>query len=74
MLVQFVVCLILTFVAFVVQDVIMAYGYGSLGNMLGLVMFLSNPVFAAAYLSTPYVLMLLLDLRSRKRRKMDKEF
>lgn len=35
-LVQFVVCLILTFVAFVVQDVIMAYGYGSLGNMLGL--------------------------------------
>jgi len=52
----------------------MAYGYGSLGNMLGLVMFLSNPVFAAAYLSTPYVLMLLLDLRSRKRRKMDKEF
>jgi len=61
-------------VAFVVQDIIMAYGYGSLGNMLGLVMFLSNPVFAAAYLSTPYVLMLLLDLRSRKRRKMDKEF
>jgi hypothetical protein len=73
-LVQFVVCLILTFVAFVIQDVIMAYGYGSLSNMLGSVTFLNNPVFAAAYLSTPYVLMLLLDLRSRKRRKMDKEF
>jgi len=71
-LVQFVVCLILTFVAFVIQDVIMAYGYGSLGNMLGLVTFLNNPVFAAAYLSTPYVLMLLLDLRSRKRRKMER--
>lgn len=71
-LVQFVVCLILTFVAFVIQDVIMAYGYGSLGNMLGLVTFLDNPVFSAAYLSTPYALMLLLDLRSRKRRKTER--
>lgn len=68
-LVQFFVCLTLTFLAFIVEDTFAAYGgqpfeqFFSLGTIL-----LYNPFFAGIYLLMPYVLMLMIDVRARRKR------
>jgi len=67
-LVQFLVCLTLTFLAFFVQDLLTSYGYDPIDNLSGLAMLLDNPILAVAYLSIPYDLMLSLDIHSRSRR------
>jgi hypothetical protein len=72
-LIQFFVCLTLTFVAFVVQDIITTYG-GQLNNqLLSLATLFNNPFLAVIYLLTPYLIMLTLDIRSRRRQKKKKE-
>jgi hypothetical protein len=69
-LVQFFVCLTLTFLAFIVQDTFTAYGgkpfeqFFSLGTLL-----LCNPFLAGIYLFMPYALMLVIDIRARRRNK-----
>jgi len=68
-LVQFFVCLILTFVAFVVQDALTTYGDRPIDQLFGLAVSFHNPFLAIVYLSIPYLLMFTLDIRSRKRRK-----
>jgi hypothetical protein len=73
-LIQFVVCLTLAFAAFEIQDLLIAYELGPFNHILGLTALFQNPVFAAIYLLTPYLLMLFLDLRSRRRCKEDEEF
>ncbi len=71
--IQFLVCLIITLTAFVVIDVVKGYGYDIsdpttvysswYGGLF------SNPIFAAAYLSVPYIFMLTIDWRGRKKKK-----
>ena len=70
-LIQFFVCLTLTFLAFVVEDVLITYGDRPVDQIFNLANLFSNPFLAAGYLSIPYLLMLTLDIRSRKRRKKD---
>jgi len=72
-LVQFFVCLALTFLAFMVLDVISNYGQGPMDQLLSFAVLFSNPLFAGLYLSMPYVLMLVLDMHSRKSRKKKEE-
>lgn len=68
-LTQFFVCLTLTFVAFVVQDYLINLEGSPIDQLSILATVFHNPLLAAAYLLTPYLLMLTLDLRSRKLRK-----
>ncbi len=68
-LVQFFVCLTLTFLAFVVQDLLIAYGGGSIGQIFSLTLLFHNPFLAIGYLSMPYLLMLTLDIRSKRKQK-----
>jgi len=68
-LVQFFVCLTLTFSAFVVQDILIAYGGRSIGQIFSLAVLFHNPFLAIGYLSLPYLLMLGLDIHSRRKQK-----
>jgi hypothetical protein len=72
-LVQFFVCLTLTFLAFVILDVLKTYGGNLLNQMLSLSFLFSNPILAGLYLSIPYITLIALDLRCRKRNKAKEE-
>ena len=72
-LIQFFVCLTLTFSAFVVQDVITTYEGMSIGQIFSLSVLFNNPFIAIGYLSMPYLLMLGFDIHSRRRQKKEKE-
>ncbi|MGB9959142.1 MAG: hypothetical protein ACPLKQ_01300 [Candidatus Bathyarchaeales archaeon] len=71
-LVQFFVCLALTFFAFIAFDILKAYEGGLIGYLLSLTVLLNNPFLAIVYLAMPYVLMLVIDLRTRKKNKKEK--
>lgn len=68
-LVQFFVCLTLTFSAFIVQDIITTYGGKSIGQIFSLEALFHNPFLALGYLAMPYVLMLAFDINSRRKQK-----
>jgi hypothetical protein len=68
-LIQFFVCLSLTFLAFVVEDMLTIYRGEHINQLFGLTTFFYNPLLATGYLLIPLVFMLLLDLRSRKKQK-----
>ena len=68
-LVQFGVCLTLTFMAFVVQDALAVFGSGALDQISGLDPLFQNPLLAATYLSLPYLLMLGFDIRGKRKHK-----
>lgn len=72
-LVQFFVCLTLTFVAFVVQDMITTYGGQLNSQILSLATLFNNPFLAVIYLLMPYLIMLALDIRLRRKQKKKKE-
>jgi len=69
-LVQFFLCLTLVFVAMLVEDaltlMIESQPIYQLGNIST---WLQNPILAGAYLSLPYLFMLYLDIRSKKKSK-----
>jgi hypothetical protein len=75
--VQFIVCLILTLTAFVLIDVLAGYGL----DFTNPAVILANPYmalfgnifFAVFYLSLPYIFMIAIDLRSKKKLKQQKE-
>lgn len=71
-LVQFFFCLTLTFLAFIAFDILKVYESGPINYLLSLTVLLNNPFLAIAYLSIPYVLMLIIDLRAKKRRGKEK--
>lgn len=71
-LVQFFVCLTLTFLAFVVADVMKIYTGTSVDQLFNLAFVFTNPFIAALYLSLPYLLMIGVDVRARKRNKTKK--
>jgi len=68
-LVQFFVCLTLTFSAFIVQDIITTYQNRSIGQIFNLAALFHNPFLALGYLSLPYLLMLGFDIKSRRKQK-----
>jgi hypothetical protein len=67
-LAQFGLCLTLAFLAFVIQDALAGFN-GALDQILGLAPLFQNPLLAAAYLSLPYTLMVVFDIRSKRKRK-----
>ena len=68
-LVQFFVCLTLTFLALITVDILESYGAASLNQLLGLSFIFNNLVIASLYLALPYILMIALDIRSRNNNK-----
>jgi len=68
-LVQFFVCLTLTFSAFIVQDILITYGGGLFDQIFSLSVLFRNPFLATGYLAMPYVLMLAFDVHSRRKQK-----
>lgn len=72
-LIQFLVCLTLTFLAFIAYDLLEAYGGASIQYVFSLAVFLNNPFIATVYLSIPYILMLAVDIHDRRKRKREKE-
>lgn len=69
-LIQFFVCLTLTLASLLIRDALIVYGMGgSLNQLFALTVLLNNPFIAAIYLLIPYLLMLAIDIRSRKRNK-----
>ena len=72
-LVQFFVCLILTFLAFGLVDILEANFGSSLAQLFSFALVFSNPVLAALYLSLPYIVMIGLDVRARRRNCTEKD-
>jgi len=69
-LVQFFLCLTLVLVAMFVEDAsTIMMGRQPIYQLGNLLMWLQNPVLAGAYLSLPYIFMLYLDIRSRRKTK-----
>lgn len=73
-LIQFLVCLTLTFLAFMAYDILKAYIGVPIERVLSLAVFLKNPFMALLYLIIPYVLMFAVDAHSRRKQKQEKEF
>ena len=71
-LVQFFVCLTLTFLAFALLDVLQNYAGTSLAQLLSFSFLFSNPILAGLYLALPYIVMIGLDVRSRRKNKVKK--
>ena len=72
-LVQFFVCLTLTFLAFVLLDLMEIYAGTSLAQLLSFAFVFSNPILAGLYLALPYIVMVGLDVHARRRNKAKKE-
>ena len=68
-LIQFIVCLTLTFAAFIIQDLLAAYAGRSIDQLFSLATLFQNPILATGYLLMPYVLMISLDMRARQKNK-----
>lgn len=68
-LTQFFVCLALTFSAFMVQDVLTTYVGRSISQIFSLAVLFNNPFLATGYLLIPYLLMVGLDVHSRRKQK-----
>lgn len=64
-IIQFFLCLSLTFLALVMVDVLEGFLNVSVSQLLGLSNIFSNFVVASLYLTIPYILMIALDIHSR---------
>ena len=71
-LVQFFVCLTLTFLAFALLDVLQNYAGTSLAQLLSFSFLFSNPILAGLYLALPYIVMIGLDVHSRRKKETKK--
>ena len=73
-LLQFFLCLTLTFVAVAMEDIlIMTIGAAFSFVRASAAMWFQNPAIACLYLSAPYVFMAYLDIRSRRDRRKEEE-
>jgi hypothetical protein len=68
-LVQFFVCLTLTFLAFALLDVLQNYAGTSLAQLLSFSFLFNNPIIAGFYLALPYIVMIGLDVHARRKNK-----
>lgn len=72
-LVQFFVCLVLTFLALIAVDLLETFAQASLNQLLGLSFVFNNLILAAIYLSLPYIFMLALDIKVRMKKQNDED-
>jgi len=72
-LVQFFVCLTLALVAFVIQDSVSVYLSGQSQVLLDVAFLLGNPLLAVVYLSVPYLFMMTIDIRARRRAEKEED-
>ncbi len=72
-LVQFTVCLILTFSAFLLADALTHVGGGPLITIFSLSFLFTNPLFAVIYLSFPYIFMISMDFYCREKRERERK-
>ncbi len=73
-LLQFAICLTLTLVAFSLEAVLTdLFGTTPNNQLRALSSWFQNPLVAGLYLSVPYLLMLYIDIRSRRARKDEHE-
>jgi len=71
-LLQFFLCLTVTFVAVSVEDLLtLMMGTEPTAQMQTMTLWFQNPLVAGLYLSAPYLFMLHLDIRSRKCEKKE---
>lgn len=72
-LVQFFVCLTLTFLAFVLVDLMEIYAGTSLTQLLNFSIIFTNPILATLYLALPYIFMIGLDFGSKRMNEVEKK-
>jgi len=72
-LIQFFTCLAITFLAFIAFDSLKAYGGHIISYLLSFATLLENPFLSLAYISVPYIIMLTIDLQTRRRNRKKKE-
>jgi len=72
-LIQFFVCLTLTLVALIIQDTITNYASGLDHNLSNLAIIFCNPFLAVGYLLAPFIVMLIIDVRARRKHKRTEE-
>ncbi len=65
---QYAVVLTLTLIAFFMADILQAVAGIRIEQILGAATLLQNPLMAGFYLSVPFLLMIGLDIRSKKKR------
>jgi hypothetical protein len=68
-LIQYFVCLVLALLAFSLQGILVTYGGTAVQQLLSNTTFLNNPIIAGFYLAIPYLVMVAIDLRSRRKRR-----
>jgi hypothetical protein len=68
-LIQYGVVLALTLIAFFMADILQAIVGIQIDTIYSAAEWLSNPILAAVYLTIPYLFMIGLDLRSRRKLK-----
>jgi hypothetical protein len=68
-LVQYVVCLVIAFLSLSVQGLLLTYGGFQSQQLFSSATFLNNPILAGFYLVIPYMVMVAIDVHSRRKRK-----
>jgi len=68
-LIQFLVCLALTLIALTLQDQLTSYANQPIAGLSSLTSLLQNPILAASYLLMPYIFMITIDIRARKKQQ-----
>jgi len=71
-LIQYFVCLIIAFLAISVKELLLAYGGIQFQELLSGATFLNNPILAGIYLMIPYLVMIGVDIRSRRKKNQSK--
>jgi len=71
--IQYLVVLILTLLAFYMKDILQSFTGFQIHQLLEAAYILQNPAIAAIYLSAPYLLMIGLDTRSRRKARKEKK-
>ncbi|MCW3985348.1 MAG: hypothetical protein NWE91_02925 [Candidatus Bathyarchaeota archaeon] len=73
-LLQFFLCLTITFVAVSVEDILaLMIGTAPIAQIRTMSVWFQNPLVAGTYLSAPYLSMLYLDIHSRRKGKKEEE-
>jgi hypothetical protein len=68
-LVQYIVVLVLTLLAFSIKDILLVVSGINLDMLLNAATLLNNPILACVYLAVPYIVMVGLDAHSRRTKK-----
>ena len=70
-LLQYFVCLLIAILAFSIQDLLLTFGGVNIEDLLSTAIFLNNSIVAGLYLIVPFIVMLGIDLRTRKNRQRE---